>query len=125
VRVPEGFHLGLFWHHSYGSILTRLLLVLLQLPMLPVPEHSRYRWLVSLDGFTASFRFGQLLHTNSVVLKMRSPWIEYYYRWGGGDSAQLMSLGWLPRIKLNRVLLQVWDGLGTSRLRTKSTRSLQ
>ncbi len=51
-----------------------------QLPEVPIKEHPRFRWLISLDGITASFRIGQLFHMNSVVLKMRSKWVEYYYR---------------------------------------------
>jgi len=45
-----------------------------------IPDHSKWRYLISADGFTASCRFGKLLQTNSVVLKEESPWIEYYYR---------------------------------------------
>ncbi|GIL83630.1 hypothetical protein Vretifemale_12300, partial [Volvox reticuliferus] len=46
----------------------------------PIPDHARYRYLLSADGFTASCRLGKLLGTNSVVLKETTPWIEYYYR---------------------------------------------
>lgn len=45
-----------------------------------IPDHSRWRYLLSTDGFTASCRFGKLLQINSVVLKEESNWIEYYYR---------------------------------------------
>ncbi len=55
-----------------------------QLPALPLKDHARHRWLLNLDGISASSRFGQLLHTNSVVLKMRSKYIEYYDRWVAG-----------------------------------------
>jgi hypothetical protein len=40
---------------------------------------SKWRFLISTDGHTASSRLGHLLGINSVVLKERSPWIEYYY----------------------------------------------
>ncbi|GIL52126.1 hypothetical protein Vafri_8051 [Volvox africanus] len=46
----------------------------------PIPDHARYKYLLSADGFTASCRLGKLLGTNSVVLKETTPWIEYYYR---------------------------------------------
>ena len=45
-----------------------------------IPDHSRWKYLLSTDGFTASCRFGKLLQTNSIVLKEESNWIEYYYR---------------------------------------------
>ena len=41
---------------------------------------SKYRFHLHTDGHTASCRLGHLLGINSVVLKERSPWIEYYYR---------------------------------------------
>ena len=40
---------------------------------------SKWKYLISTDGHTASSRLGHLLGINSVVLKERSPWIEYYY----------------------------------------------
>ena len=41
---------------------------------------SLWRFQLNTDGHTASSRLGHLLGINSVVLKERSPWIEYYYR---------------------------------------------
>ena len=38
-----------------------------------------WRFQLNTDGHTASSRLGHLLGINSVVLKERSPWIEYYY----------------------------------------------
>lgn len=67
--------------------LTAACAVLLQLPEVPIREHPRFRWLLSLDGITASFRIGQLLHMNSVVIKMRSKWVEFYYRCVPGSQA--------------------------------------
>ena len=40
---------------------------------------SMWRFQLNTDGHTASSRLGHLLGINSVVLKERSPWIEYYY----------------------------------------------
>jgi len=40
------------------------------------------RWLLNLDGWTAAYRFAQLLAVNSLVLKQESPELEFYYRWG-------------------------------------------
>ncbi|GFR51836.1 hypothetical protein Agub_g14300, partial [Astrephomene gubernaculifera] len=45
-----------------------------------IPDHARYKYLISADGFTASCRLGKLMGTNSVVLKESTPWVEYYYR---------------------------------------------
>ncbi|GLC40111.1 hypothetical protein PLESTF_000619500 [Pleodorina starrii] len=43
-------------------------------------ELARFRYVLSLDGITASSRLARLLALNSVVLKQASPWIEWYYR---------------------------------------------
>jgi hypothetical protein len=43
---------------------------------LPSPAH---RYLLALDGFTASSRLGSLLPINSAVLKQQSQWLEWYY----------------------------------------------
>ena len=40
---------------------------------------SKWRFQLNTDGHTASSRLGHLLGINSVVLKERSSWIEYYY----------------------------------------------
>lgn len=44
-----------------------------------LPDHSRFKYLFHLDGAAASHRFAKLLHTNSVVLKEVSGWVEYFY----------------------------------------------
>lgn len=36
-----------------------------------MPDHARWRYLLSTDGVTASTRLGKLLGMNSVVLKVR------------------------------------------------------
>eukprot|EP00198_Chlamydomonas_reinhardtii_P001116 XP_001690451.1 predicted protein [Chlamydomonas reinhardtii] len=46
-----------------------------------IPDHARWKYLLSADGFTASCRLGKLMGTNSVVLKETTEWIEYYYRY--------------------------------------------
>jgi hypothetical protein len=44
-------------------------------------SQARYKYLLHLEGFSASSRMGQLLHTNSLVLRAKeSRVIEYYYR---------------------------------------------
>lgn len=45
--------------------------------------HARYKYLLNTDGQSASWRLAKLLAMNSVVLKWRSPKIEYYYRYTG------------------------------------------
>jgi hypothetical protein len=45
-----------------------------------IREHARHAFLLSLDGITGSFRYGRILHANSVILKEASPWEEYFYR---------------------------------------------
>ncbi|KAL4424736.1 hypothetical protein ABPG77_000079 [Micractinium sp. CCAP 211/92] len=42
-------------------------------------EHAAFKYLLQLDGITASRRFGTLLSINSLVLKQESPWSEWYY----------------------------------------------
>ena len=44
----------------------------------PIPEHAAARFLIDLDGFTASSRLQCLLSTNSVVLKMESYFWSYF-----------------------------------------------
>ena len=44
-----------------------------------LPDHARFKFLLNLEGATLSERFAKLLHTNSVVMKEDSPWIEYFY----------------------------------------------
>ncbi|KXZ51111.1 hypothetical protein GPECTOR_14g92 [Gonium pectorale] len=46
----------------------------------PIPEHSYYKWLLHLEGITASSRLSQLMLVNSVVVMQRQPFIEYFYR---------------------------------------------
>jgi hypothetical protein len=46
----------------------------------PIEEHARWRYLISADGCAASVRVAKVLSMNSVVLKEKSDWIEYYYR---------------------------------------------
>ena len=43
-------------------------------------QHALYKYLLNLDGYTASYRLAKLMHSNSVVLKEASPHIEYFYR---------------------------------------------
>jgi len=43
-------------------------------------DHARFKYLLHLDGITASGRLSKLLRVNSPVLKQRSPWIEWYHR---------------------------------------------
>ncbi|KAL4422563.1 hypothetical protein ABPG75_008760 [Micractinium tetrahymenae] len=42
-------------------------------------EHARYKYLLQLDGITASRRFATLLSMNSLVLKQESQHLEWYY----------------------------------------------
>eukprot|EP00198_Chlamydomonas_reinhardtii_P010050 XP_001699387.1 predicted protein [Chlamydomonas reinhardtii] len=46
----------------------------------PTQELARFRYVLALDGITASSRLARLLSLNSVVVKQTSPWIEWYYR---------------------------------------------
>ncbi|EFJ41531.1 hypothetical protein VOLCADRAFT_98550 [Volvox carteri f. nagariensis] len=43
-------------------------------------DHARYRYLLHMDGLAGSTRLGMLMATDSVILKSRSPYIEYYSR---------------------------------------------
>ncbi|KAL4422564.1 hypothetical protein ABPG75_008761 [Micractinium tetrahymenae] len=42
-------------------------------------DHATFKYLLQLDGITASRRYGTLLSMNSLVLKQESPWSEWYY----------------------------------------------
>ncbi|KAG2431449.1 hypothetical protein HXX76_009464 [Chlamydomonas incerta] len=46
----------------------------------PLRELPRYKFLLSLDGVSASNRFAKLLGMNSVVLKEDSPYMGWFYR---------------------------------------------
>ena len=47
--------------------------------LLPPPP-TPLRYLLNLDGFTASTRFAKLLAMNSLVMKQESGHLEHYYR---------------------------------------------
>ncbi|PNH09244.1 O-glucosyltransferase rumi [Tetrabaena socialis] len=49
-------------------------------PRTPLAHHSYYKWLLHLEGISASSRLSQLFLTNSVVLLQQQPFIEYFYR---------------------------------------------
>eukprot|EP00198_Chlamydomonas_reinhardtii_P007381 XP_001696717.1 predicted protein [Chlamydomonas reinhardtii] len=47
----------------------------------PIPQWSRYKWLLNLEGLVAAYRLSQPLMTvNSLVLFQRVPYMEYFYR---------------------------------------------
>ncbi|GIL62392.1 hypothetical protein Vafri_16612, partial [Volvox africanus] len=52
----------------------------LKRPYIPIHSHALYKFLINADGHVSSSRLGYIMQTNSVILKQRSPWIEYYYR---------------------------------------------
>lgn len=41
----------------------------------------RFRYLLHLDGITASSRLAKLMRINSPILKQASLWVEYYSRY--------------------------------------------
>lgn len=45
-----------------------------------LPQLAKHRYLLSLDGASVATDLHTRLHINSLVLKQRSPFIEYYYR---------------------------------------------
>ncbi|KAI7844877.1 hypothetical protein COHA_001530 [Chlorella ohadii] len=45
----------------------------------PHAEFANFKYLLALDGYTASSRLGSLLPINSAVLKQESQWLEWYY----------------------------------------------
>jgi hypothetical protein len=61
-------------------------------PASSLRDHARYRYLLNLDGSSASFRLAQLLVVNSLVLKQTSPYIEYFYRWGQAAAGTVLQL---------------------------------
>jgi len=46
----------------------------------PLSENARFKFLLHLEGITASSRLSKLMRINSVVLKQEGRWIEWYYR---------------------------------------------
>ncbi|GIL89330.1 hypothetical protein Vretifemale_17159 [Volvox reticuliferus] len=46
----------------------------------PFSHHAYFKWLLHMEGITASSRLGQLFYTNSLVIAQRSPFLEYFYR---------------------------------------------
>jgi len=46
----------------------------------PLSELPRFKFLLHLEGVTASSRLSKLLAINSVVLKQAGRWVEWYYR---------------------------------------------
>ncbi|KXZ53929.1 hypothetical protein GPECTOR_6g847 [Gonium pectorale] len=77
-----------------------------------IPDHARWKYLLSADGFTASCRLGKLMGTDSVVLKETTPWIEYYYRSLRPD------VHFVPFVKDN--VLQVLKSLEADQARCRS-----
>ena len=74
----------------------------------PIPEHAAARFLIDLDGFTASSRLQCLLSTNSVVLKMES------YFWSYFGSAFVPHVHYIPFwISSPRDLLELLPRLST------------
>ena len=47
---------------------------------MPLSENARFKFLLHLEGITASSRLSKLMRINSVVLKQEGRWIEWYYR---------------------------------------------
>lgn len=43
-------------------------------------KHCDYRYLINLRGVAASFRYRHLFLCRSVVLNVKSRWIEFFYR---------------------------------------------
>ena len=81
-------------------------------------KHSRWRFLLNTDGHTASSRLGHLLGLNSVVLKEKSPWIEYFYRAldPGQDHILFETHNLLPLLKELRVGVGLGGGAGGVRV---------
>ena len=71
------------WAPPAGAVATEGVLLLLLLLLEPRPSRRallcRYRYLLQLDGHTASWRFQFLLASHSLVLKQWSYYREYYY----------------------------------------------
>ncbi|KAG2443596.1 hypothetical protein HXX76_001947 [Chlamydomonas incerta] len=46
----------------------------------PLANHTYYKYLIHLEGHTASSRLGMLFHTNSLVLYQNQPFLSYFTR---------------------------------------------
>ncbi|KAG2431403.1 hypothetical protein HXX76_009418 [Chlamydomonas incerta] len=49
-------------------------------PGVPIPQWSKFKWLLNLEGMVAAYRLSQLMTVNSLVLFQRVPYMEYFYR---------------------------------------------
>ena len=49
-------------------------------------DFQKYRGIIDMDGNSWSSRFGRLLCYNSVVLKVESSWVDYFYFKNGWDN---------------------------------------
>jgi hypothetical protein len=47
-------------------------------PRMPMLDHAKFKYLLQLDGVTASSRYMKLLLLNSVVFKQKSIWYEFF-----------------------------------------------
>jgi Glycosyl transferase family 90 len=45
-----------------------------------VLDPCRFRYVINLDGYTASTRMAKLMHINSPLLRQAGHWIEHYHR---------------------------------------------
>lgn len=70
------FNQGLLMHRDHAEDVT------VHLPkhdLVSMKDHARYKYLLHFDGNAHSTRLAQLLVLNSAVLKMYSPYTEFYY----------------------------------------------
>ncbi|GLI69708.1 hypothetical protein VaNZ11_014215 [Volvox africanus] len=69
-----------YWSHRVDKPGMSITYDLPVLNRVPFANHTYYKWLLHIEGITASSRLGQLFYTNSLVIAQRSPFLEYFYR---------------------------------------------
>lgn len=77
-------------------------------PAVDLVDHAKYKYVVNLDGVSYSLRLSRIMHTNSVLVKEETPWIEYFVR------AMKEGVHYLPILKKGPYdvfeLLDTWKG---------------
>ena len=49
-------------------------------PRLSLPDFMKYKAIIDIDGNSWSSRFGNLLCTNSVIIKVEPVWVQHFYK---------------------------------------------
>ena len=80
-EIDAGFASFTPWEHCLcGSEYDRVKAATAK-PYAPMEAQQAYRYLASVDGYTAANRLARLLSLGSLVLKQHSHYVEFFYGW--------------------------------------------